>query len=131
VDTTKIKVLEEETRRLMGALSESPTAIFGQSADLTYEWAFGNLGGLPAAQMLGRRDGEIFSDGGKAFADLKLEVMRDRQALRRRLDFPVDGTRRTHDVFLQPTVNDQGEVVGVNGVVTQVDGASGDPLAQT
>jgi two-component system CheB/CheR fusion protein len=47
VDTTKIKVLEEETRRLMGALSESPTAIFGQSADLTYEWAFGNLAGPP------------------------------------------------------------------------------------
>ncbi len=121
VDITKIKGLQEDWRRLIVALGSAPTAIFGQTADLVYDWAFGNILGQTAERMIGRRDQDLFSDDGRVLAELKREVIARGQPLRRRIPLGFDGARRTHDIYLQPTVKAGGEVVGISGVLTALD----------
>jgi two-component system CheB/CheR fusion protein len=128
VDITKIKGLQEDWRRLIVALGGAPTAIFGQTNDLVYDWAFGNILGQTAQRMIGRTDQDLFADDGRVLADLKREVIASRKALRRRILLGFDGARRTHDIFLQPIMKDGkdgGGIVGVSGVLTALEDASG------
>jgi len=125
VDITKIKGLQEDWRRLIVALGSAPTAIFGQSSDLTYDWAFGTILGQAAERMIGRKDQELFASDGRLLADLKREVLAQGKPLRRRIPLGFDGARRTHDIYLQPTVK-AGEIVGVSGVLTALEDAPGE-----
>ncbi len=126
VDITKIKGLQEDWRRLIVALSSAPTAIFGQTSDLTYDWAFGTILGQAAERMIGRRDQELFAGDGRVLADLKQEVIAHGKPLRRRIALGFDGARRTHDIYLQPTLKPSGEIIGVSGVVTVLEDSSTD-----
>ncbi len=100
VDITKIKGLQEDWRRLILALGSAPTAIFGQTADLTYDWAFGNILGQRAEHMIGRTDQDVFAEGdGRVLTDLKREVIAPGKSIRRRIPLGFDGARRIHDIF--------------------------------
>ncbi len=105
------------------ALGSAPTAIFGQTADLTYDWAFGNILGQTAERMIGRTDQDVFAeDDGRVLADLKREVIAHGKSMRRRIPLGFDGARRIHDIYLQPTVRAGGEIVGRQ---RRTDGAAG------
>jgi two-component system CheB/CheR fusion protein len=117
VDITKIKVLQEELGRFVVALGGSPTSIFGQDAELTYDWAFGNIMGRPAGDLVGKRDETVFGEDGRQLHELKQEVLRMNKPLRRRLKLAVDGIRREHDVYIQPVPASGGKVAGVSGVM--------------
>ena len=121
VDITKIKGLQEDWRRLIVALGSAPTAIFGQTSDLVYDWAFGNILGQTAERMIGRNDQDLFAGDGRVLANLKREVIASAKPLRRRITLGFDGARRTHDIYLQPTLKADGEVVGVSGVLTALE----------
>jgi two-component system CheB/CheR fusion protein len=125
VDITKIKGLQEDWRRLIVALASSPTAIFGQTSDLTYDWAFGTILGQAAERMIGRKDPDLFGNDGRALADLKREVIASGHPLRRRISLGFEGSRRMHDIYLQPTPMPRGDVVGVSGVLTALEEAPG------
>ena len=75
--------------------------------------------------MIGRRDQDLFAEDGRVLADLKREVIAHGKPLRRRIPLGFDGARRTHDIYLQPTVKAGGEIVGVSGVLTALEESPG------
>jgi hypothetical protein len=95
----------------------SPTRIFGQDAEQTNDWAFGNIMGRPAGDLVGKRDDTVFGEDGRQLHELKQEVLRMNKPLRRRLKLAVDGIRREHDVYIQPVPASGGKVAGVSGVM--------------
>jgi two-component system CheB/CheR fusion protein len=125
VDITKVKGLQEDVRRFMAALGGSPTSIFGQNAELTYDWAYGNILGHPADHMVGRRDEEVFGEDGRTLYELKQEVIRNGKPVRRRLKLGLDGSRREHDLYIQPVATPTGKVLGVSGLLMAMDESSG------
>jgi two-component system CheB/CheR fusion protein len=121
VDITKIKGLQNETRRLIAALNTSPIGIFEQNAEMTYEWAYGTVLGQRPDQVVNRNDEQIFGEGGELLVQLKREVVEKRRSMRRRIKLGLDGAAREHDVFVQPVLNREGQVVGVSGVLTAME----------
>jgi two-component system, chemotaxis family, CheB/CheR fusion protein len=124
VDITKIKALQAEALRLMVALGNSPTVVFGQNQRLQYEWVFGNIMGQPSEQLIGRTDQEAFGEAARILVQLKREVVEETKPLRRRIQLGVDGSAKEHDLYLQPVLDPEGAMVGISGVLTTVaDGA--------
>jgi two-component system CheB/CheR fusion protein len=123
VDISKVKSLQEETNRLVSALGSSPTGIFGQSAQLSYEWACGNIVGQRAEQLIGRTDQEVFGDGAAGLVELKREVLAKGTPLRRRLKLGPPGNQREHEVYVQPVTGKRGQLTGITGILTAVEDA--------
>jgi two-component system CheB/CheR fusion protein len=121
VDITKIKGLQAETRRLVAALNTSPIGIFEQNAQMNYEWAFGTVLGQRPDQVIGRNDEQIFGEGGERLMAVKREVVEKQRPVRRRIRLGLAGATREHDVYVQPVLNADGQVVGVSGVLTAME----------
>jgi two-component system, chemotaxis family, CheB/CheR fusion protein len=121
VDITKVRGLQEESRRLIRVLERSPTGIFGQDTELRYDWAFGNMLGRPAGQLLGKTDAEVFGELGQALVAAKREVIASGEALRRRIPLAVERNDGEYDVYLQPVRTAAGEMSGLCGVLTAIE----------
>jgi two-component system, chemotaxis family, CheB/CheR fusion protein len=126
VDITKVRGLQEESKRLMRALERSPTGIFGQDAQLRYDWAFGNILGRPAEQLLGKTDSDAFGELGQALVAAKREVIASGQALRRRIPLAIERAGGEYDVYLQPVRSAAGQMSGLCGVLTAVESPRGE-----
>jgi two-component system CheB/CheR fusion protein len=121
VDITKIKGLQNETRRLVAALNTSPVGIFEQDAQGNYLWAFGRVLGQRPDQVIGHNDEQLFGQRSDHLVELKREVMDKQRAQRRRIKLGLDGAAREHDVYVQPVMNADGQAIGVSGVLTALE----------
>jgi two-component system, chemotaxis family, CheB/CheR fusion protein len=122
VDTTKIKSLQEEARRVLDALRSSPTSLFGQSKDLVYQWVFGRPLGRHSEDVVGRTDGDLFTpEDAAVLMAVKRQALEQGAPVRRRLNLKVRGVARTVDLFVDPQRDGTGQVVGLTGVLSEFD----------
>jgi two-component system CheB/CheR fusion protein len=121
VNVTKVRGLQEQTRRLLGALSSSPTGVCAQDRELRYEWAFGSVFGRWPNEIKGRTDGELLSEAeANELAKLKRRVIESGTRLRERLRVSPLGLAKLYDLFLEPVLDSDGQIIGVTSVMTEL-----------
>lgn len=124
----------EQQRRLEGAVRRSEErfrfttgatgiTLFNQDRDLRYTWVDNVIPGQGSSDIVGKTDLEVMH----TIVDLekliraKREVLRTGEGKRLEVIDPMpDGTRRYHDVVLEPIRNDLGDVVGLMGASTDI-----------
>ncbi len=125
VDITTVKGLQEETRRMWGALQGSPTSVFGQDMELSYRWLSGTLFGPAAAEWVGKTDRDLMAaEDAEKLIVLKRSVLERDEAVRQRVRLSIGGKPSMYDVYVKPWKSATGELLGVSGVVTQVEDAA-------
>src|SRR5262249_13041770 len=100
-----------------------PACIFGQDAQLRYQWICGRLFGRPVSECLGKDDSELLSpQSAEALAAVKREVLSTGRPVRRTLPLEVDRREIIRDFYLKPLRHASGELTGLNGVTMQTRG---------
>ena len=121
VNVTKVRGLQEQTRRLLGALSSSPTGVCGQDRELRYEWAFGSIFGRWPNEINGRTDAELVSEQqASELTALKRGVMESGTRTRQRVRVAPLGQGKLYDIFIEPVLDGAGKIVGVTSVITEL-----------
>jgi two-component system CheB/CheR fusion protein len=121
VDVTKVRGLQEQTRRLLSALSSSPTGVCAQDRELRYEWAFGSIFGRWPNDINGRTDAELLPEQeAESLSRIKRRVIETGTRSRERLRATPLGQAKLYDLFLEPVTDATGKIVGVTSVVTEL-----------
>jgi two-component system, chemotaxis family, CheB/CheR fusion protein len=122
VDVTKLKREREAALEISDALATSPTALFGQDAQLRYDWTFCRLFGRDPREIIGKCDADLLSpQEADELVAIKKHVLASGQSVRKRLRLVVQGTSRWYDVLIEPRRDAGGATVGVCGVVTRLE----------
>jgi two-component system CheB/CheR fusion protein len=126
VNVSKVRSLQAQTERLLGALTRSQSTVFGQNRDLKYEWAYGSLFGHAGNEATGKTDAELVgSEDGERIMALKREVIEHGARTRKRVQVGgSDGKGKTYELYLEPVPGDSGSIVGV---LTRIDEQGGGP----
>jgi two-component system, chemotaxis family, CheB/CheR fusion protein len=103
VEITKVRGLQQQTERLLAALTSSPTTVFRQSADFKYEWALGSLFGKWPTEIAGKTDAELVPPlEASTLTTLKRRVLEHGARVHQRLELArSDGGRGVYDLYLQ------------------------------
>jgi two-component system CheB/CheR fusion protein len=127
VDITRVKLLQEEARRVVAALRTSRTSVFGQGADMEYAWVFGPLFGRSSGEVVGHKDQDLLGTKDvEALAALKRRVLERKAPMRERLRLTVAGESRVYELYLAPEPGQDGQATGLTGVMTELeDGQDG------
>ncbi|KAB2902120.1 MAG: PAS domain-containing protein [Kofleriaceae bacterium] len=121
VDVTRIKGLQERAGVLDIVLRRTPTAAFGQDADLRYEWLYGLLFGVAAERALTRTDAELFPPVLATSLDaLKQRAVTGTSPVRETITLPVEGGPRQFAVYVEANRNAAGVLQGLTGVMTEL-----------
>ena len=122
VNVSKVRSLQMQTERLLGALARSQSTVFGHGKDLRYEWAYGTVFGHPSSGVTGKTDRDLLGkeDGERVMA-IKRDVLESGTRLRKRLRIGGrDGDGRFYDLYVEASPGGNGED-GVVGVLTRVE----------
>jgi hypothetical protein len=120
-DITQVKHLQRETERVLGALTHSPTAVFGQDQELRYQWTSSRLFDREPDETVGRSDAELLPQpASDAITGIKRRVLESGQPVRQRVSLSLANGKRTYDLFVQPARDAAGSVLGVTGVITEI-----------
>ena len=118
-DITERKCAEEELRltndRFKVSLRGSPVVVFNQDLELRYTWLYcPDLGHSPA-EIIGKRDRDIYPR--PEDAELTEGIKRDviRTGCRRRQEVVLDfrGKERLYDLLVDPLLDAEGKIAGV------------------
>jgi two-component system CheB/CheR fusion protein len=121
VNVTKVRGLQEQTRRLLAALGSSATGISLQDRELRYEWAFGRIFGRWPNEIAGRTERELLRDGdAETVMDLKRRVLEEGKRARERVHVASGDDKKLYDLFLEPIAAPDGTVTGVSSVLTEL-----------
>jgi two-component system CheB/CheR fusion protein len=103
VDVTKVRGLQQQTERLLAALTSSPTSIFRQNADFKYEWALGSLLGKWPTEIAGKTDEDLLPPlEASTLTTLKRRVLEHGARIHQRLELARgDGGRGVYDLYLE------------------------------
>ena len=127
VNVTKVRGLQEQTRRLLSALSSSATGVCAQDRELRYEWAFGSIFGRWPNEVNGRTDRDLLRDeDSEALGQLKRRVFESGKPAHERVRLSPQGQAKLFDLYLAP-VREGEQVIGVTSVITELksEGGSG------
>jgi PAS domain S-box-containing protein len=118
-DITERKRAEEELRltndRFKVSLRGSPVVVFNQDLELRYTWLYcPDLGHSPA-EIIGKRDRDIYprAEDAELTEAIKAEVIRT--GCRRRQEIVLDfrGKERLYDLLVDPLLDSEGKIAGV------------------
>jgi PAS domain S-box-containing protein len=123
--TTELKEsmvrLGQSEERFRVALRHSRIAVFNQDADLRYTWAYNPQFGLPAEEMLGRTDSELFSpETADYLMTLKQKVLDTGKGAREEAWLTREGKSHCYDLTVEPLHDDSGRLGGVTCVAVDV-----------
>jgi PAS domain S-box-containing protein len=113
--------LETSEERFRVALQSSRIGVFNQDAELRYVWAYNPQIGIPAEQLLGKRDGELFSvDQASALTALKRGVLQTGKGVREEMWLSIGDRDLCFDLTIEPLRGGKGEVVGITCAAVDV-----------
>ena len=103
------------TERFQTAFQSAPVVAFNQDRDLRYTWIYNPLLGNAVADLIGRRDTEIFErvEDAEATEAIKREVLRTGESRRGEVRLLQNGVERAYDLTVQPLRRADGEVNGI------------------
>ena len=121
VNVSKVRGLQEQTRRLLAALGTSATGVSVQDRELRYEWAFGRIFGRWPNEIAGRTERDLLPDGdAQGVIDLKRRVLDEGKRARQRVRVSTGGDKKLYDLFLEPIAAADGTVTGLSSVLTEL-----------
>jgi two-component system CheB/CheR fusion protein len=121
VDITRIKTLQESERRLVQALENSPTTVFGQNRELRYQWTWRSAFGHSFTELAGKTDEDLFApDEAERLTELKRRVLDSGSGAREQMTLTVNDRARRYDLYVEPMRDDSGDIIGISGVVTDI-----------
>ncbi len=113
--------LETSEERFRVALQSSRIGVFNQDAELRYVWAYNPQIGIPAEQLLGKRDGELFSvDQASALTALKRGVLQTGKGVREEMWLSIGDRDLCFDLTIEPLRGGKGEVIGITCAAVDV-----------
>jgi hypothetical protein len=94
--------------------------VFAQDRNLRYEWAYGNVFGIPGSNAAGKTDQELLGDGdGERVSEIKRDVLEHGARTKTRIRVGgTDGHGKTYDLYVEPN---PGDASGLVGVLTRID----------
>jgi two-component system CheB/CheR fusion protein len=121
VDISKTKVLQEDQRRLLFALSHSPTVVFTLDRDLHLMWSPVPVFGRTPREILGKTIAEAFgAEDVKELIAAKQKIVTTRKAARSTVKIRIGGVERVFDVFIEPLLGKSGELESVSCVLSEL-----------
>jgi len=121
IDISKIKRLQQNEQQLTGALRQSPTTVYGQDSDLRYTWIYNATFGRRPEAVVGKRDEDLFdAEDARRLGEIKRQVLESSRGARHTATLKVDGAQHVYDLYIEPTKDQAGNVVGLTGVHTDV-----------
>ena len=123
VNVTGVRRLQEQTRRLVGALGASATSVCSQDRELRYEWAYGCIFGRWPNEIAGRADGDLLPEAdAQTVALIKQRVLESGKRTHERVRVTLDGDPKgkLYDLFLDPVSDASGKVTGLTSVITEL-----------
>ena len=118
-DITERKRAEEELRlindRFKVSLRGSPVVVFNQDLELRYTWLYcPDLGHSPA-EIIGKRDRDIYprAEDAAITEAIKAEVIRTGRRQRQEVVLDFRGKERLYDLLVDPLLDSEGKIAGV------------------
>jgi PAS domain S-box-containing protein len=118
-DITERKRAEEELRltndRFMVSLRGSPVVVFNQDLELRYTWLYcPDLGHSPA-EIIGKRDRDIYprAEDAELTEGIKGDVIRTGSRRREEVVLDFRGKERRYDLLVDPLLDSEGRIAGV------------------
>jgi two-component system CheB/CheR fusion protein len=123
VNVTKVRGLQEQTRRLLDALGSSATGVCAQNRELRYEWSFGRVFGRWPSEVTGRTEQDLLNDpDAQIITDLKRRAIATGKRVHERVRVSLTNEQKTFDLFLEPTLDGSNVVTGITSVMTELTG---------
>ncbi len=118
-DITERKRADEELRltndRFMVSLRGSAVVVFNQDLELRYTWLYcPDLGHSPA-EIIGKRDRDIYprAEDAELTEGIKAEVIRTGTRRRQEVVLDFRGKERRYDLLVDPLLDSEGKIAGV------------------
>jgi len=94
--------------------TNSPDVIFAQDRDLRYIWIINPTPRLPADQVIGRTDEDLFPpEEARRLTELKRRVLETGVSVRQESSLSSAGSQRWFDVIYQPLYDQTDQIVGL------------------
>ncbi|KKL24373.1 hypothetical protein LCGC14_2415980, partial [marine sediment metagenome] len=109
----------EELFRL--ALKDSNITVFNQDMDLRYTWVYNPNPGLSVDEVIGKTDEELVpSDDAAVLTDMKQRALEQGKEQQKTIRFTVGDEPLYYDLKVEPMFDNDGRVIGVIGVSTDI-----------
>ncbi|GAB4576871.1 MAG: hypothetical protein Tsb0019_02740 [Roseibium sp.] len=113
--------LAEANNRFEKALDGSLITVFEQDLDLKYVHVVNSPRGLPAEELLGKADTELFTEEEQLkLLPAKNSVIETGRSTVVEIDVNIDGTQRNYNVRLDPARDREGNITGVIGTAVDM-----------
>jgi PAS domain S-box-containing protein len=111
------KALRRSEERFRLALKNAPVSVAIQNSDLVFEWAY-NQRTIAAKDIKGKKDTDLFiPEDAKHLTSLKHKVLKYGKKVHEKTWLTMNGKRCFLDLYLEPLINDIGEITGI-GIAT-------------
>jgi PAS domain S-box-containing protein len=109
------------TERIRLALTRSPIILFSQDRDLQYTWIFNPYPGLTSADVLGKRDDQLFPPkDAERLTGIKRRVLETGEGAREEVRITFDTTSCFYDLTIEPLHDAENNIVGVAGAALDI-----------
>lgn len=113
----KLLQLSLNEERFRYALANSPGVLAYHDSELRYTWVFNSkMLGIPLEEIIGKTDRDLFPEDYMPLIKIKQNVMRTETAARDEVKVTVNGEEFYCDLYVYPTFDRLGNVVGVSCV---------------
>lgn len=104
------------------SLHNSPMILAHCDTSLKYTWIYNPHPDFHPETVIGKTDTEINdNEGTRALEKLKQDVLDSKTSVRRKIIFPLSNGNLSYDVFAQPLMNDENQIIGVATSSTELD----------
>ncbi len=121
VDTTRIKLLQQNEQRLVNVLQNLPISLFGLDPQNRISWAYGLVFGRESAAMLGRDFAETMRNERDQLTELVSAVIAEGKSRRAQVQGTQEGRAVRYDVYVEPHQTEQGAAAGATCIAIQRD----------
>ncbi len=112
--------LQQSEERFRVALKDSPITVFNQDRELRYTWIY-NPQFYWQHEAIGKTDAEIIGPRKAAsLVELKRRVLKAGEGLREDVAISSDGKNYAFDVWIEPLVSADGNVIGITGAAMDI-----------
>lgn len=119
----EIAVLSEHLADLAVMLKHFSMILFGQDQALRYRWLYDPHRAFRAEETVGKQDTDLLPPAEAAvLTDLKRRVLETGTGTRARVRTKIDGRRHYHDLIVEPTRDEQGQITGIVGASLEITG---------
>jgi PAS domain S-box-containing protein len=113
--------LRADEERFRTVLRESPIVLFNHDTDLRYTWIYNAHHPISVEHIIGRTDAELLPpDEAATIMQLKRSVLESGSGIRTTVSSTPDGAARWYDMKIEPLRDEQGHIIGLTCIASDV-----------